>query len=57
MGNCNSLPLLSDLRDSCSSSSMNIENYRAVTLAFSARLPFAFDRWWAMGIIRGANSH
>ena len=43
-------------------SPMNIENYRAVTVALSGRLPFAFgllvgDGEWAMGLARNAHGH
>ena len=55
-----SLPLLGELPRSWDSSPMNTENYRAVTLALTTRLVFAFgwlvgDAKWAMGIIRGAH--
>ena len=55
------LPLLGELPDSWNPRPMNIENYRAGTLALSARLPFAFgwlvgDAEWAMGIIGCAHS-
>ena len=57
-----SLTPLSELPDSWDRSPKNSENYRAVTLALTARIPFAF-RWLvgnakcAMGIVCGAHGH
>ena len=57
-----SLPLPGELRSTWDLHLMNIENYGAVTVPLSARLPLAF-RWLvedaecAMGLVRGAQGH
>ena len=57
-----SLPLPGELQITLDPSPTNIENYRAVTVALSSRLPFAFgwlsgDGEWAMGLARNAHGH
>ena len=57
-----SLPLPGELRSTWDPTFMNIQNYRAVTVAPSSRLPLAL-RWlvsdgeWAMGLARNAHGH
>ena len=55
-----SLPLPGELPSTCNPSPMNIENYRAVTVNLSSRLPLAFawlvgDGELAMGLARNAH--
>ena len=57
-----SLPLPGELPSTWDLTTMNVENYRAVTVALSICLPFAFgwlvgDGEWAMGLARNAHSH
>ena len=57
-----SLPLPGELRSIWDWTTMNVENYRAVTVALSIRLPFAFG-WllregeWAIGLAQNAQGH
>ena len=57
-----SLPLPSELLDNWDPSPWKIGNYRGLTVALSARLPFAIgwlveDQEWAMGLVRGVHGH
>ena len=57
-----SLPLPGEVPSTCDLTTMNVENYRAVTVALSIRLPLAF-RWLvgdaesAMGLAQSARGH
>ena len=56
------LPLAGELPSTWDLTTMNVENYRAVTVALSIRLPFASewlvgDREWAMALAQNAHGH